>query len=266
MFDCFNRKIDYLRVSVTDRCNFRCTYCMPEEGIHLLSHDDILSFDEIINVITYSISQGITKIRITGGEPLVRKGIVSLIEMISRIDGIEDLSMTTNGKLLGLFAKPLKEAGLQRVNVSLDTLNPQKFRQITRIGELRDVLTGIEAAQKAGLNPIKLNCVIKNSPDEEDALHVASFAKENGLEVRFIYEMDLGKGTFTKVVGGYGGHCATCNRLRLTANGYFKPCLFNEMEFSIKELGIDKAFEMAINKKPKSGYTNSTGSFYNIGG
>ena len=266
MSDCYNRQINYLRVSVTDRCNFRCTYCMPEEGITLLSHDDILSFDEIVEVVSYGVSQGITKVRITGGEPLVRKGIVTLVEMIANIEGIRDLSMTTNGRLLAELAVPLKKAGLQRVNISLDTLNPMKFRQITRVGELADVLKGIEAARQAGLAPIKLNCVIKSSSLEEDAQQVAHFAKEHNLEVRFIHEMNLEKGYFTRVEGGDGGNCATCNRLRLTANGLLKPCLFSDIAFNVRELGTEKAYELALNKKPRSGHTNSTGSFYNIGG
>jgi len=266
MFDCFNRNINYLRVSVTDRCNYRCTYCMPEEGVKLLSHSDILSFDEIVNTITYGVKQGITKVRITGGEPLVRRGIVELIGMISEIKGIQDLSMTTNGKLLPELAKPLKNAGLQRVNISLDTLDPKKFRKITRLGELKEVLQGIEAAKKAGLTPIKLNCVIKKSKLEPDAKLVAQYAKENNLEVRFIHEMDLKKGEFSVVEGGDGGNCSSCNRLRLTANGMLKPCLFSDLEFNVRELGIEKAFELALNQKPKSGHINNTGDFYNIGG
>ncbi len=266
MFDCFNRNINYLRVSVTDRCNYRCTYCMPEEGVKLLSHSDILSFDEIVKVVSFGVKQGITKVRITGGEPLVRKGIVDLIGMIADIDGINDLSMTTNGKLLPELAEPLKNAGLQRVNISLDTLDPERFRQITRVGELIEVMQGIEAAKKAGLTPIKLNCVIKKSNLEPDAKLVAQYAKENNLEIRFIHEMDLKKGSFSVVEGGDGGNCSACNRLRLTANGMLKPCLFNNLEFNVRELGIEKAFEQALHQKPKSGHRNSTGNFYNIGG
>jgi len=239
---------------------------MPEEGVKLLPHHEILTFDEIVQVITYGVKQGITKVRITGGEPLVRKGIVDLVGMIAEIKGIMDLSMTTNGKLLTEFAEPLKKAGLQRVNISLDTMDPERFHQITRLGDLKDVLQGIEAAKKAGLIPIKINCVIKKSNLEPDAQMVAKYAKDNNLEMRFIHEMDLKKGSFSIVEGGDGGNCSSCNRLRLTANGMLKPCLFSNLEFNVRELGIEKAYEQALYQKPQSGHRNNTGNFYNIGG
>jgi len=266
MYDCFNRNINYLRVSVTDRCNFRCTYCMPAEGIIQVGHKDILSFDEIIETIKYGVAKGIDKVRITGGEPLVRKGIVNLIELISKIDGIKDLSMTTNGVLLAKYAQDLKDAGLMRVNISLDTLDADKFKKITRIGELNDVLKGIKAAQNSGLSPIKLNCVIKKSKNEPDAIEVAKYAKENNLEVRFIHEMDLEKGYFRKVEGGEGGNCQTCNRLRLTATGNLKPCLFSDIDYNVREIGIEQAYAFALKEKPKSGHKNKVSNFYNIGG
>lgn len=266
MYDCFNRKINYLRVSVTDRCNFRCTYCMPAEGVKMLSHKEILSFDEIIDVITYGVKNGINKVRITGGEPLVRKGIVDLIRMISAIDGIDDLSMTTNGSLLPKYAKDLKLAGLQRVNISLDTTNEDEFNKITRIGHLKDTIEGIKAAKEAGLTPIKLNCVIKESKEEKNAQQVTKFAKDNDLLIRYIYEMNLERGDFRQVIGGEGGKCSTCNRLRLTANGDLKPCLFSSDKYNIRALGIEEAYRIAIKLKPKSGHKNATGSFYNIGG
>jgi cyclic pyranopterin phosphate synthase len=266
MYDSFKRNINYLRISVTDRCNLRCTYCMPEEGIPLHQHKNILSFEEIESFARYAVSQGISKVRITGGEPIVRKGIIELVEMLGRIPGIEDLSMTTNGILLHKFAGQLKKAGLMRVNISLDTLDPQRFREITRLGELEDVLNGISAAQKAGLKLIKLNCVVKKSRLEPDAILVAKFAQENHLDVRFIREMDLGDGTFYEVEGGEGGKCNTCNRLRLTANGDLKPCLFDTSSYNIRSLGNEKAFSEAVKNKPACGSLNHTGKFYNIGG
>ena len=266
MLDSYKRTINYLRVSVTDRCNLRCTYCMPAEGIKLLSHKEILSFDEIINIIKHGVALGINKVRITGGEPLVRHGIVDLIGMISKIDGITDLAMTTNGILLPKYATDLKKAGLHRVNISLDTLDEEKFKTLTRVGSLNEVLEGIKAAQDAGLSPIKLNCVIKKTSKEPDAQSVADFAKNNKLQVRFIPEMDLGKGDFGIVEGGDGGNCAICNRLRLTANGLIKPCLFSDLAFDIRKLGIEEAYNQALIKKPLSGHKNLTGSFYNIGG
>ncbi|MDD5694804.1 MAG: radical SAM protein, partial [Bacteroidales bacterium] len=146
MYDRFNRPIQYLRISVTDRCNLRCVYCMPEEGVVPLKHSDILSYEEILEVVGVAIESGIQKIRITGGEPLVRKGVVSLVSRVSSLKGIRDLSMTTNGILLEEFARPLKDAGLHRINISLDTLDPDRYRQLTRGGDITRVLKGIMAA------------------------------------------------------------------------------------------------------------------------
>lgn len=266
MYDSFNRNINYLRISVTDRCNLRCTYCMPEEGIPLLRHKNILSFEEIESFVKVAVANGITKVRITGGEPLVRNDIVRLVEMMGNIPGIVDLSMTTNGILLEKYANALKKAGLMRINISLDTLNPQRFSEITRLGNLQDVLCGISAAQKAGLKPIKLNCVVKKSRLEPDAIQVAKFAAENKLSVRFIREMDLENGVFYEVDGGEGGKCFSCNRLRLTAGGDLKPCLFDNSAYNIRELGFEKAFSETVKNKPACGTLNQKGKFYNIGG
>jgi cyclic pyranopterin phosphate synthase len=266
VFDKFNREIDYLRLSVTDRCNLRCRYCMPLEGIKLLRHDDILTFDEITEFTRVAVRSGITRIRITGGEPLVRKGIVNLVRMITGIGGISDLSMTTNGTLLGFFADDLRKAGLQRVNISLDTIDAEKYGLITMTGRLDDVLKGIEAAKRAGLSPIKINCVIKDSVTEPDAVSVGQFCRANGLEIRYIKEMDLERGTFSSVIGGSGGNCSLCNRLRLNSVGILKPCLFNDIGFDIKELGYERALMMALESKPEYGMTNFKDDFYNIGG
>ena len=266
MYDSFNRKINYLRISVTDRCNLRCKYCMPEEGIELLHHKDILSFDEISEIVKQSVKLGIDKIRITGGEPLVRKGIVDLVHMIAQIPGILDFGMTTNGTLLEYFAEDIKKAGLHRINISLDTVNPEKFHEITRKGNLEDVFRGIETAKKAGLTPIKINCVIKESKTEQDALEVAEFCKANDLKIRYIKQMELAKGTFSIVDGGTGGNCSICNRLRLSANGIFYPCLFSNIGYNVRELGIKEAIEKAVSNKPKSGSCSNVNHFYNIGG
>ena len=153
MLDQFNRKIDYLRISVTDRCNLRCTYCMPAEGIDLAQHKDIVSFEEIYNIVKQGADDGITKVRLTGGEPLVRKGIVDLVSQLSSIDEIKDLSMTTNGILLDQFAQQLADAGLDRVNISLDTLSAEKYKSITRGGDINKVYDGINAAKAADYFP-----------------------------------------------------------------------------------------------------------------
>jgi cyclic pyranopterin phosphate synthase len=266
MYDRFNRKINYLRISVTDRCNLRCIYCMPAEGIKLLRHEDILTFDEITEMVTAAISLGIDKFRLTGGEPLVRKGITELVRMISSVPGIKDLSMTTNGTLLEEFAGELQNAGLQRVNISLDTVDPARFSRLTRGGDLAKVYKGIEAARKSGLHPIKINCVVLNSSTGEDAIAMKKYGEENGFQVRFIHQMNLAKGKFSIVEGGDGGNCSICNRLRLTSNGYVKPCLFNALGFFVRELGPYEALRLAIENKPEYGTYNNSEQFYNIGG
>lgn len=266
MYDRFNRHINYLRISVTDRCNLRCQYCMPFDGVKLMNHKNILSFEEITEVVRVAVSQGIDKFRITGGEPLVRKDIVTLVSQMASVPGVNDLSMTTNGIFLEEFAQPLKDAGLHRVNISLDTLDPIKFSQITRGGDMNRVLRGIKAAQESGLEPVKINCVVYKSSNEEDAREVREFGRMNNLQVRFIKQMNLETGEFSIVEGGTGGNCSICNRLRMTANGMVKPCLFDEQEFSVRELGAEQALLAALNCKPLNGCHNRKGSFYNIGG
>ncbi len=266
MYDKFNRKINYLRISITDRCNLRCKYCMPAEGIKHINHKDILTFEEIIEVVKVGVKLGIDKVRITGGEPLVRKGIVDFIKMLSAVEGIKDLAMTTNGVYLDKYALKLSKAGLMRVNISLDTLDENKFKELTRGGDVNDVLKGIVAAQNAGLKPIKINCVVNNNSEEKDAKAVAEFCKQNGLNVRFIHLMDLHYGEFSVVEGGDGGNCGICNRLRLTANGKIMPCLFSDIEYDVRNLGIEKAFISAIKNKPKCGTKSKSHEFYNIGG
>jgi cyclic pyranopterin phosphate synthase len=266
MFDTFNRRIHYLRISVTDRCNLRCRYCMPEEGVRLLPHGDILTFEEIAEAVKVAADMGINKIRLTGGEPLVRKGIPDLVSMISGIREISDIAMTTNGIYLAGMAGDLHKAGLKRVNVSLDTLDPERFRHLTRGGDLTKVLDGIEAARTAGLDPVKINCVVQRNSDEEDARMVKEFAQKENLTVRFIRQMNLEYGEFGVVEGGDGGNCSICNRLRLTANGMIKPCLFSDFAFSVRQLGMRNAILCALQNKPRKGWVNHTGSFYGIGG
>ncbi|HNR34643.1 MAG TPA: radical SAM protein [Candidatus Hydrogenedentes bacterium] len=265
MFDRFNRKINYLRISVTDKCNLRCSYCMPPEGVPLLCHEDMLRFEEIAEIARTAVELGITKIRVTGGEPLVRRGIVTLIGMLSRMDGITDFAMTTNGAYLAEFARPLAAAGLHRVNVSLDAVDPARYATITRGGDVHKVFEGIHAAREAGLAPIKLNCVVQDSPDEPDARGVAAYAAREGLEVRYIRRMNLEIGDFSVVIGGSGGDCARCNRLRLSCDGMIRPCLFNDIQFGVRELGAREAILRAVAEKPLCGQT-SRGHFNSIGG
>jgi len=265
MFDRYNRQINYLRISVTDRCNLRCTYCMPEDGIRILDHADILSFEEILEFTKLAVTNGITKVRLTGGEPLVRKDIVKLVSMLAGIDGLEDLSMTTNGILLSKYAYELKAAGLNRINISLDTVNSDKYCQITRNGDLTQVLEGIDAAHIAGLEPIKINCVLLGQPDEETR-QLKEFCESRNLDLRFIHQMNLKTGEFSTVEGGEGGNCSKCNRVRLLANGDIKPCLFSDLSYNIRKLGHEEALNLAVGNKPRSGTYNKSGEFYNIGG
>jgi cyclic pyranopterin phosphate synthase len=189
--DSFQRPINYLRISVTDRCNLRCIYCMPAEGVTLMSHSDVLSYEEIFRVVEAAAELGINKIRLTGGEPLVRLGVPSLVKMIAGIGAINDIALTTNGILLSKYAAELKEAGLNRVNVSLDTLKPEKFLQITRCGELGDTLSGIETAQRVGLDPVKINVVVMAGVNDDEIIDFARKTVRDGWHVRFIEHMPV---------------------------------------------------------------------------
>lgn len=184
--DTFNRPINYLRISVTDRCNLRCIYCLPPEGIHLLSHSEILAYEEIAAITRLAVELGINKIRLTGGEPLVRDRLRELVALLAGIDGIDDISLTTNGVLLGQYAGELKQAGLKRVNVSLDSLNQDKFASITRRNRLGDVLRGIEAAKACGLNPVKVNVVVMRGINDDEVVDFAKLTITEGWHVRFI--------------------------------------------------------------------------------
>jgi cyclic pyranopterin phosphate synthase len=190
--DDFGRAINYLRVSVTDRCNLRCVYCMPAEGVEKRPHGEILSYEELALTIRAAAELGICKVRLTGGEPLARLGLPEFVRMVAAIPGIDDLSMTTNGTLLARHAAALAEAGLQRVNISLDTLRSDRFEQITRRGRLRDVWSGIEAAKAAGLTPIKLNMVVVRGLNDDEVSDFARHTVSDGWHVRFIELMPIG--------------------------------------------------------------------------
>jgi cyclic pyranopterin phosphate synthase len=189
--DSFQRPINYLRISVTDRCNLRCVYCMPEAGVPLMSHYDILTYEEIFTVVKAAAEMGINKVRLTGGEPLVRAGLSDLVSLLAGIETIDDISLTTNGILLAQHAAELKEAGLRRVNVSLDTLKPERFRQITRCGSLEDTLEGIEAARTAGLTPVKINMVVMAGVNDDELTDFAAKTISDGWHVRFIEHMPV---------------------------------------------------------------------------
>jgi len=184
--DSFGRSINYLRVSATDRCNLRCLYCMPPEGVPQIPHSEVLSYEEIRTVVQAGAELGINKIRLTGGEPLVRAELPELIKMLSQIEGIRELSLTTNGTLLEKYALELKQAGLSRVNVSLDTLKTDRFQYITRLGRLKDVLEGIEAAEEAGFKPVKINTVVMRGVNDDEISDFARMTCDTGWHVRFI--------------------------------------------------------------------------------
>ena len=230
--DSFQRPINYLRISVTDRCNLRCVYCMPEEGIQLMSHYDILSYEEIYTLVKAAAELGINRVRLTGGEPLVRAGVPDLVKLIADIDSIKDISMTTNGVLLAKYAAELKEAGLDRVNVSLDTLKPERFRQITRCGELKETLNGIKAAEEAGLTPVKINMVVMAGINDDEITDFARKTVTDGWNVRFIEQMPV------------------------TAAGEDSSKLFSvkEMKKCIDPLGKMEPFKMSTGNGPAKYY------------
>ncbi len=190
--DGFNRRIDYLRVSITDRCNLRCMYCMPPSGMKIGTHDEILSYEEILRIVRAAAAMGVTKVRITGGEPLLRRNLLNLIGEIRAVPGIADLGLTTNGVLLKTMAGALWEAGLRRINVSLDTLNSLKFRKITGRDHHRDVLEGIARAEELGFSPIKLNTVVMKGVNDDELVHFARMAVNRPYAVRFIEYMPVG--------------------------------------------------------------------------
>jgi cyclic pyranopterin phosphate synthase len=270
--DIHGRRINYLRLSVTDRCNLRCRYCMPAEGVPKLLHSDILTFEQMHRIVRLAVSLGIDKIRITGGEPLVRKNLVHFLEDLSTIDGLKELVLTTNGLLLREFAADLRRAGVQRLNVSLDSLKPETFSAITRGGHLEQALDGIAAATEAGFPPVKINTVVIRGTNDAEILDFAALTLRTPHHVRFIEYMPTntapewssafvsgdeileqlravyplesvpsaesdGPASMFRIRGAMGtigiitpiSHhfCESCNRLRVTASGVVKGCLFD---------------------------------------
>lgn len=192
MIDTFHREINYLRVSITDRCNLRCVYCMPKEGVSRLGHNDILRYEEILRIVRIAVGKGITKVRITGGEPLVRSGVVEFLSALRGVEGLQDITLTTNGILLEQFAEPLYDAGITRINISLDSLVPEKYRDITRGGDLYKVLRGIERAREMGFSPIKINVVGIEGFNDDEIPGFVRLAGEHPYQVRFIEYMPVG--------------------------------------------------------------------------
>ena len=304
LIDRFGRRIDYLRISVTDRCNLRCVYCMPECGIANKPHGELLTFEEITRIARIGVSMGIEKVRLTGGEPLVRKDLPDLIAMLADTGGITDISMTTNGVLLANRAKELKEAGLKRVNISLDTLREDRFKEITRLGELKDIIAGIDAALDAGLQPLKINVLLLADLEDDEVIDFLKLTIKRPLHVRFLEFMPITGNEFWKrenfisykkvmeicrqfgtiepvdlygngpaknlrikgALGTFGfiaplgdKFCSSCNRLRLTSDGFLKGCLHSDLKVNLKlplREGVDterikELIRLVVNAKPE---------------
>ncbi len=285
MKDQFDREITYLRISITDLCNLRCRYCMPD-GVCRKRHEDILSFEEIEEIASAAARLGVRKLRVTGGEPLVRRGCVDLCRMLAAIDGIEELDLTTNGTLLPRYAKDLKAAGVTRVNVSVDSLDPEKYAAITGGGVLQEALEGIRAAQEAGLAPLKLNVVLIGGFNDDEIPAFVELTRQMPIELRFIELMPMG-GHFgpeaylpgdavlqrvpalsplpdtggvarlyrlpeglgrVGLISPLSRHfCASCNRLRLTSEGHLKPCLHSAQEINVRGLHGEELMETLRN-------------------
>lgn len=277
--DNFNRHLEYLRISVTDRCNLRCLYCVPTGIVPKVPHDDIMRYEEILRVVHVGVSAGIRKVRVTGGEPFVRKGIGSFLKKLGAIKGLADISLTTNGYLLEKKVGMIKKAGIQRINVSLDTLDRSKFAHITGYDVFNKVWRGIMQANASGISPVKINVVALKGYNDEELVDMARLSLEYPFHIRFIEYMPIGTsrmhagdsmlapeirkrvetlGKLTPVGKGrmdgpaerfrFKGapgeigfirpmsrhFCAACNRLRLTADGYFRPCLLSDRQVDVK--------------------------------
>jgi cyclic pyranopterin phosphate synthase len=268
MFDKYKRKIHYLRISVTDRCNLRCVYCMPEEGISLKKHSDIMSYESMIELVIVAVKLGIDKIRITGGEPLVRKNIVYFIRQLKNIPGLKELVLTTNGLLLERMAEDLKTTGLDRINISLDTIDPEMYSKITRNGDLSHVLRGIDAVIKSGFKQTKINMVLIPGVNIKEIPRMEAFCKEKGLVLQRInhYSLDSLDSINKQYQAERPLSCHICNRLRLTADGKLKPCLFSDLEYPVDFSNIESSLKRAIENKPRNGTSCTSKQNWQIGG
>ncbi len=268
MFDSYNREINYLRISVTDRCNLRCIYCMPSAGIRLLPHSQILSYEEIVRIAGEATALGIRKIRLTGGEPLVRRHIADLVAALKRVPGIAEVALTSNGILLPGLARDLKRAGLDRINISLDTVDESTYRRITRCGELRAALAGIDAARAAGFRPIKINMVLLPGINDGDGQRLQEFCNRQGLQLQRIhhYRLDRPRSHRPLAEAERPQACSECNRIRLTADKKLKPCLFSDREIAVDFGRIRASLQQAIRSKPRRGRLCHTRQIWQIGG
>jgi len=268
MLDRFDREITYLRVSVTDRCNLRCKYCMPEEGVSLKPQEEILTFEQVAEICRAASGLGIWKVRLTGGEPLVRKNIVHLIRMLKEIKGIKELCLSTNGALLAPLAPELKEAGLSRVNISLDTLDAKRYRELTRGGGIHKVLEGIEAVKKAGFPKTKINMVLIPGFNTDEIDRMFEFCQKNKLTLQRINQYSLNSSLKKRYYyeAERPPDCKMCNRIRLTADGMLKPCLFSEREIPVDFNDIESSICLAVQSKQALGQEGTRRGNWEIGG
>lgn len=267
MRDSFGRTIDYLRISVTDKCNLRCRYCMPAIGVPVRYHSDVLRIEQFLQIVEVAASMGVRKVRLTGGEPLVRKGIVELVQGIAAIPGIEKLAMTTNGVLLPELASPLKEAGLTHLNISLDTLDPEAYRRITRGGELSSPVRGILAARAAGFEQIKVNTVVTEAEyHAEEMASLERFCEEHGLTLQRIAEYSLSEEKRDTMQFERPLPCTECNRIRLLCHGVLKPCLHSDIEIPVDFNDIASSLRAAVETKPDRGHVCTNRAMVEIGG
>jgi cyclic pyranopterin phosphate synthase len=252
MFDRFDRPITYLRISVTDKCNLRCRYCMPPEGVPVRRHDDFLSFEQITAVSQAAARLGVTKIRLTGGEPLVKRGIATLVQMLAGIPGLEHLAMTTNGTRLADHARSLRDAGLDSVNISLDTLQPERYRFLTSGGNIQDVLGGIQAAGDEGF-PVKINMVVLEDTTREEIEEMRRFCSHHGLRLQLINHFSLRREKGDSYQFDRPPSCAQCNRIRLMADGMLRPCLHSDHEVKLDFSRLEESLREAAFSKPERG-------------
>jgi cyclic pyranopterin phosphate synthase len=265
MYDSFNRRITYLRISVTDKCNLRCRYCMPEEGVPIRRHQDYLSFEQITAVVQAAVRLGVTKVRLTGGEPLVKRGIVELVGMIRGVEGLQILAMSTNGILLPRYAGPLKAAGLDSLNISLDTLDPERYRRITRIGDIRHTLAGIDAAVAEGF-PVKINMVVLEDTSKSEIERMRRFCTQKGAKLQLINHYDLSAEKSDDYRYDRPPRCEECNRIRLLADGILKPCLHSDLEIPVDFNDIEASLLETVARKPARGMICTVRSMMEIGG
>ncbi|MGL5722433.1 MAG: GTP 3',8-cyclase MoaA [Brevinema sp.] len=265
MQDSFQREIEYLRISLTDQCNLRCTYCMPEEDCASMLPEKILSFEQILAVVRAAVSIDIHKFRLTGGEPLVRPHVVELVRDMACIEGVKTLSMTTNGLLLTPIAQDLKNAGLQSVNISMDTLDPDYYRLVTRGGDLSKVLTAIDASLEAGL-VVKINMVMMNERSVRELPLMKEFAQQKGVSVQTIAQYHLDQMKTDNHSFDRPQACRLCNRIRLLADGRIRTCLHSDDDHEIDFSDIVSSLKEAIKSKPKHGTFSSNSNVNFVGG